>query len=397
MEIVTDGGGHRFLLVGGGSQYQTIQEAIDAAQSGDTIFVAPGTYVGEVNVDKSVTIEGANFGVAGTGTRGAETEIVGGMTITAANVTIDGVQINGSFDSVSQIGTDLPNGIVIESNNVTIKNSVLTGEGASVDSRSFSTLGGITGFSFTNNAVTGWQEGAYIVNGGTGAISNDTFTNDGNGVVSESVGMVISNDSFQHSGTPSYQIGADIVTDGNQSNIDLGTFISSNSNFSAGDTTQLSVYLNASGPVTLTNDTGINARIHGEFAAGPLTYNGGSASDTITGTPLNDTFNVGSGNDSIDGGAGVNTVKYDAAVNKADITVVSGQWQVSDGTHGTDTLSNIQRVTDGTHNFLLVGDGGYATIQAAVNAASAGDTILIAGGTYTENVNVNVNVSDLTI
>ena len=55
---------------------------------------------------------------------------------------------------------------------------------------------------------------------------------------------------------------------------------------------------------------------------------------------------------------------------------------MSDGSHGTDTLSGIAQVTDGTHTFLLVGDGGYASIQAAVNAASAGDTILIAPGTY---------------
>jgi parallel beta-helix repeat protein len=39
---------------------------------------------------------------------------------------------------------------------------------------------------------------------------------------------------------------------------------------------------------------------------------------------------------------------------------------------------------------LTVGSGGqYGTIQAAVNAASAGDTIEIAGGTYRESVDVN--------
>ena len=382
MEIVTDGAGHAFRLVGDGSQYQTIQEAIDAAQAGDTILVAPGIYDEHLSINKSITIEGANFGVSGTGTRGVETDIVGGITITADNVTVDGVQVSGSYDSVTQNGTDLPNGVVIESNNVTIENSVFTGEGAAVNSRPFSTFGGINGFSFTNNAVTGWQEGAYIVNGGTGTISHDTFTNDGSAVVTESIGMTISNDSFQHSGTPSYGIGSDIATDGNQSNVDLDTFVGPNDTFSAGDTKQLSVYLNAAGPVTVTNDTGINATIHGEYATGPLTYFGGAASDAITGTSLNDTFNVGAGNDSIDGGSGTNTVKYDAAVSTTDFSVVGGKWQVSDGTHGTDGLNNVEKVTDGTHNFLLVGAGGYATIQAAVNAASAGDTILIAPGTY---------------
>jgi hypothetical protein len=40
-------------------------------------------------------------------------------------------------------------------------------------------------------------------------------------------------------------------------------------------------------------------------------------------------------------------------------------------------------VTDGAgHNILLVGNGGYATIQAAINAAAAGDTILVGPGTF---------------
>ena len=375
--------------------YSSIQAAIDAALAGDTIVAGPGVYAGEITIDKSLTIEGANFGVAGTGSRGAETDIVGGIVIAADNVTINGVQVNGSFNSVSQFGTDLPNGVWVEGNNATIENSVFTGEGAAVNSRPFSTEGGITGFSFTNNAVAGWQEGAYIVNGGIGSIANDTFTNDGNGVVTESVGMVISDNSFVHNGTPAYGIDSDIATDGNQSNVDLGTFVGPNDTFSAGDTAELSVYLNATVPVTVTNDTGINAHIHGEYATGPVTYNGGTASDTITGSSANDTFNVGSGNDTIEGGAGTDTVKYGASLTASDITVVNGQWQVSDGTHGADTLNDVERVTDGTHNFFLVGAGGFATIQDAINAASDGDTILVAAGSYNESLNIDKGVTIL--
>ena len=208
--------------------------------------------------------------------------------------------------------------------------------------------------------------------------------------------MVISNDLFVHSGTPPYDIGSDIAAVGNQSNVDLGTFIGPNDTFSAGDNTQLSVYLNASGPVTVTNDAGISAHIHGEYVSGPVTYNGGTASDTITGSPSNDTFNVGSGNDTIDGGAGTDTVQYDAALQASDITVVNGQWQVSDGADGTDTLNNVEKVSDGTHTFLLVGAGGFTSIQAAIDLASDGDNdSLSAAGTYNESLNIDKGVTIL--
>ena len=42
---------------------------------------------------------------------------------------------------------------------------------------------------------------------------------------------------------------------------------------------------------------------------------------------------------------------------------------------------------------LLVGSGGFATIQAAINAASAGDTILVAPGTYSGFVDVTKAVT----
>ena len=66
------------------------------------------------------------------------------------------------------------------------------------------------------------------------------------------------------------------------------------------------------------------------------------------------------------------------------VTATDGGWSVDGGAvEGTDTLSNIEIVDDAASGkILLVGNGGYATIQAAFDAAAAGDTIQIAPGDY---------------
>jgi pectin methylesterase-like acyl-CoA thioesterase len=63
---------------------------------------------------------------------------------------------------------------------------------------------------------------------------------------------------------------------------------------------------------------------------------------------------------------------------------------VSAGAEGTDLLTGVEQINDGAgHHFLLVGNGGYSSIQAAVDAAVDGDIIEVAGGTWTGDVNVH--------
>ena len=91
------GGGHHLLVGNGG--YATITAAIAAASAGDTIRIAAGTYSEHVDVNKDVTLEGANHGIAGNGARGAETVITGGVKISATGASVDGVAISGSYDT----------------------------------------------------------------------------------------------------------------------------------------------------------------------------------------------------------------------------------------------------------------------------------------------------------
>jgi hypothetical protein len=71
------------------------------AQSGDTLLLAPGTFDEQVNVNKSVTIAGAQAGVDARSRSGAESELsassgVTPLEIAADDVTVDGVTVDGN-------------------------------------------------------------------------------------------------------------------------------------------------------------------------------------------------------------------------------------------------------------------------------------------------------------
>ena len=132
---------------------------------------------------------------------------------------------------------------------------------------------------------------------------------------------------------------------------------------------------------------------------------GSAFADTLTGDVNDNVFTGGNGNDRIDGGDGTDTAVYSGTLTAANITAVADideatpgnqpGWQVNGGgANGTDLLTGVEKVSDGAgHNFLLVGSGGYDTIQEAIDAASPGDTIEIAAGTYDEHVVIDKAVT----
>jgi len=106
-----------------------------------------------------------------------------------------------------------------------------------------------------------------------------------------------------------------------------------------------------------------------------------------------DTIVNGTGDNFIDGGSGYDTVVYKGlssdfsiSISSAGVVTVIDDAPSTTGDEGTDSLTNIAVLEFADANVHIVGAGGYGTIQAAIDAASPGETILIAEGIYAENL-----------
>ncbi|MFQ6026562.1 MAG: right-handed parallel beta-helix repeat-containing protein [Dehalococcoidia bacterium] len=164
----------------------SIQDAIDAAAAGDYVFVCPGTYVEDVEVDKAGLFL---LGIANGEKRpvvdgGNKDEVGNGPTI---NVTADGVTVDNFI--VINAGTETPTpGIGVISDNNTITNNVLYGNRCGINlwngSGGAGTGGGSNNFVAYNTVFENTADGIRVQDESTGNIifSNDVFDNDSDGI-----------------------------------------------------------------------------------------------------------------------------------------------------------------------------------------------------------------------
>ena len=100
---------------------------------------------------------------------------------------------------------------------------------------------------------------------------------------------------------------------------------------------------------------------------------GGGGNDTITGSVGANTLTGGGGDDTLDGGAEKDTAAYATTLALGDVVANgTGGWTVNGGAdEGTDTLSNVEFVEHGGGRYVLFGNGGFATLKEAVEAAAS--------------------------
>ena len=345
--------------LGGTGHYTKIQDAVDAAVSGDTIMVAAGTYVENVSITKSVTLIGAG------------STVNGGVTTNAngvATFTVDGPNA-GPAIAVTISNFNIINGAtgiqVWDNAQMTIDQNTISGyakNGITFDPYSQPGAGGVSG-TISNNVITGMgvtdgiaQNGIQISDNNTATITNNQISNhQWNGVGWWADGIIVDGDHV-------------VVSNNTLNANDVGIEVDGNS-APAHDN-------------TISNNTISNSTYNGIYSWNGInnTYSGNQIS--LTHAASNDAWGI-----ALDGngapGADNNTVSNNT-IQTSDVGIYMSSG--NDGntfTGNTLSVSNLTGVqlTSGTgsDHFAATASPDVFTIPATASLAVAGGFDVITG------------------
>ncbi|PWR17476.1 hypothetical protein DKG74_21375, partial [Zavarzinia aquatilis] len=141
--------------------------------------------------------------------------------------------------------------------------------------------------------------------------------------------------------------------------------------------------------LTFTTDADDHDLLANTAATGNLILIGDGNDNVLRGGNGSDTLSGGGGTDTLDGGAGKDSAVFDA--NFADATIESGSGTSFLVTIGgvTTTVEGVERLTFNDESVVLVGgSSGIASLQQGVDAATAGDVLVLHSGTYEGNTTI---------
>lgn len=398
----------KVIYVGAEKEFKTLEEALAAANKGDTIVLDAGEYAG-AKIDKSVTIKGPNASInPNTGDRLEEAVINSVLTIAADNVKIYGIKLTGD----GKIKADASQSI----KGLTFENIFIHAVNANV--------GNVSSTAPFDLAVNGSNVVSDVVIANS-KITTDTINNDRPMIIyaTNIHNLTMDNNTF---------IGRrvnynDAVKLGNGASVGVtGNLIITNNHFE--NYAQYLIWLCKYGAVNVLveNNTFLNngqtAGSHGVIRFAAFT---GSATDKVSCEMYYNTVDNSYMLLRIDAASeltadnGKFVCNYNSVVNSADsvfvknsstkasVTCDSNYWGVEtlkesaflNATH-TNDLTSAEDIPSEEEAWLegklLVGaDKTYKTIAEALAAAKEGDVIVLDAGSYDEAV--TISVANLTI
>jgi YVTN family beta-propeller protein/parallel beta-helix repeat protein len=316
-----------------------IQAAIDNATDGDTIYVNAGNYSENVNVNTAVTLQGAGAGVVNVTAALASDHV---FVVTRDYVNISGFKVTGATGD-NKAGIYLQSGV--DNSNISDNNASNNFVGIWLSSSSNNNT-------LTNNTANSNSNGIWLYSSSNNTVTNNTASSN------RDIGIFLQGSSTNNT----------LTSNTANSNNNYGIYLQSSS---TNNTIYNNYFNNTNNAVdqgynvwntTITAGTNI---IGGSWLGGNYwsNYTGADTNrdglgDTLT--PYNNSGNIQNGGD------------YHPLV-----------------TAGTASTLIYVNTTGWWYDGGSFNANGTFPIQAGIDAATAGNTIYVYNGSYSENVNVN--------